>query len=44
MSANFVPFHNAPLLCASMRRREPKTVNVAGNYNDIHDNTTVNQK
>lgn len=23
---------------------EPKTVNVAGNYNDIHDNATVNQK
>ena len=23
---------------------DPKVVNVAGNYNDIHDNTTVNQK
>ena len=23
---------------------EPKVVNVAGNYNDIHDNGTVNQK
>jgi len=23
---------------------DPKVVNVSGNYNDIHDNTTVNQK
>ena len=35
---------SATIECLDDEQSEPKTVTVNGNYNDIHDNGTVNQK